>query len=499
MESSLSEIHLVDTPLQAFKLLLKYIYSGQLDFDDLKTKEVIIDMFCLCNRYGFDKLLSSMCSQAGSLLSLDTVAMFYEAGSFYQLDDLAKKCLEYVDEHAVEFLKSPFLTKATSSTITTIFGRDTFCAPEVLLFIAAEVWLVANGKDCSETDQQLLLSTVRLPLIDHDKLVSKITESGLYSGPQVSDALQAMQCNQTIERLTRFGCLLDQNVFQKERHLVNSSNAQVRGTEVARHELRDTSPGILIELHKPFLVNKIRWKVSASLVDPINSPYPAFDSFLIQVSLDGVTFRTIVDRDQGSNYIQFWSERAFHFKPQVVQFVRIKGRNRNIHLEREMSYWFQVKAFELLFTSNPFEISASGILRPMFNCAAIPYTENTPKEDLFRADCGLELKYKWPRNHRINGKYIEFTLEHMSELNHMKLLLWDEDKDIAFGYVIQVSSDDKEWVTVVDKKFEERRSWQEHHFAARNVFFIRIQGKAVYNSDCYGNIFKLVHFECCYK
>lgn len=197
--------------------------------------------------------------------------------------------------------------------------------------------------------------------------------------------------------------------MQKGIHVVSPPNLE-RTAEVARHQLRDNAAGLLIEFHKPYLINKIRWKVSATLVDPIQSPFPAHDAFTIETSLDGTSWRRVVEREQNNNCLLFWSERSFYFKPQVVQFIHIKGEVRRIHLEREMTYWFQVKHFEATYSTDSYDFTPEGVLLPYFNCAAIPFTETTSKDDYFRANCSMELKYKYPRAHRIRGKYIEFTL-----------------------------------------------------------------------------------------
>lgn len=143
---------------------------------------------------------------------MENVVIFYEAAVFYQLADLADKCLNFLDEHAIAFLKHPSLARASPSTIVAIFSRNTFCAPEVLLFIACERWFIENT--CDDNERHEILSTIRLPLIDSEKLVSKVKESGLFSWPQVSEAIANMENKEYIEKITRYGCVPDENVFQ---------------------------------------------------------------------------------------------------------------------------------------------------------------------------------------------------------------------------------------------------------------------------------------------
>lgn len=59
-EQTQSEVELHDTPLNAFKILLKYIYSGRVRFQHL-TFEVILDVFELAHRFVFSELGSALC------------------------------------------------------------------------------------------------------------------------------------------------------------------------------------------------------------------------------------------------------------------------------------------------------------------------------------------------------------------------------------------------------------------------------------------------------
>lgn len=54
-ESSEREITLYDTPLQAFKILLKYIYVGRIKLAVLNYME-LIDLLGLVNKYSFIEL-----------------------------------------------------------------------------------------------------------------------------------------------------------------------------------------------------------------------------------------------------------------------------------------------------------------------------------------------------------------------------------------------------------------------------------------------------------
>nr|CAD2171009.1 unnamed protein product [Meloidogyne enterolobii] len=54
-ETNENEITLVDTPADAFKALLKYIYTGKLQLKSLKL-DLVLDMLGLVHKYGFSDL-----------------------------------------------------------------------------------------------------------------------------------------------------------------------------------------------------------------------------------------------------------------------------------------------------------------------------------------------------------------------------------------------------------------------------------------------------------
>lgn len=51
-ESTSVEIHLIDTPVQAFKILLKYIYCGHIQLSSMNF-DLIMDVLGLVHKYGF--------------------------------------------------------------------------------------------------------------------------------------------------------------------------------------------------------------------------------------------------------------------------------------------------------------------------------------------------------------------------------------------------------------------------------------------------------------
>ncbi|XP_013386966.1 BTB/POZ domain-containing protein 9-like isoform X2 [Lingula anatina] len=92
-----------------------------------------------------------------------------------------------------------------------------------------------------------------------------------------------------------------------------------------------------------------------------------------------------------------------------------------------------------------------------------------------------------------NGELV-VELAQPSIINTARLLLWDRDMR-SYSYYIDVSMDDKDWVRVVDHTKYLCRSWQNLHFPARVVRFLKIGG----THNTVNRVFHAVAFECLYS
>ncbi|XP_066602241.1 BTB/POZ domain-containing protein 9 isoform X2 [Prorops nasuta] len=78
-------------------------------------------------------------------------------------------------------------------------------------------------------------------------------------------------------------------------------------------------------------------------------------------------------------------------------------------------------------------------------------------------------------------------------LNHFKMLLWDRDLR-SYSYFIEASTDQKDWVRVIDHTEYFCRSWQYLYFEPRVILYLRIVG----TNNTVNKVFHVVHFEACY-
>ena len=200
-ESKLQEIELRDTQLQPFRHLLRYVYTGQMSLSTQKD-EMILEILGLAHQYGFTDLETSISDYLRlTLLNISNVSLIYDTASLYQLETLVNACCSYMDKYASEVIKHESLTckyqavfnfdefwhfhnilqntlqvyfnytlnlifkiALTASSFEAVISRDSFCALEVDIFLAAWSWVRANP-DATAAERDCILGAVRLPLM----------------------------------------------------------------------------------------------------------------------------------------------------------------------------------------------------------------------------------------------------------------------------------------------------------------------------------------------
>lgn len=104
-ESSQHEIELKDTNVAAFKLLLRYIYTGRISLTNIKD-ESVLDVLGLAHKYGFVELESALSEYLKAILNSKNVCTIFGASHLFCLSQLTQFCLEYADRNAADILET---------------------------------------------------------------------------------------------------------------------------------------------------------------------------------------------------------------------------------------------------------------------------------------------------------------------------------------------------------------------------------------------------------
>lgn len=141
-EAKQSEIKL-EVPLNAFKVILLYIYTGHMSLIPLNVIQ-IIDVYGLVELYNFESLKETIPKYLTAILSVGNCFEILNAACLYSLGDLEDTCLSFMDRRSTELIKHDTFKLISSTLLCTLLKRDTFYAPEIDIFSAVKDWITNN-------------------------------------------------------------------------------------------------------------------------------------------------------------------------------------------------------------------------------------------------------------------------------------------------------------------------------------------------------------------
>lgn len=141
-ESKQDEIRL-EIPLEAFKVILRYIYTGHMSLFQLKD-EHILETLDLAKEYGFGALEKMIWLYLKGNIGLENCCAILDAAHLYGLEELIKACLSFMDRNSTKLLQHSTLRKLSEISLCSLIKRSSFYAPEVEIFNAVHDWYQVN-------------------------------------------------------------------------------------------------------------------------------------------------------------------------------------------------------------------------------------------------------------------------------------------------------------------------------------------------------------------
>lgn len=148
-ETAQHEIELRRVPLEAFKVILKYIYTGRLSLDNCEVDQ-LIDVLGLADLYDFETLISPISMCLPSKLSLNNCCAILNAANLYSLDTLNTYCITFMDRNAGDLLNHETFMTLSQRALCSLLERDSFFVPEVDIAKAVRDWHENNPNDSIE-------------------------------------------------------------------------------------------------------------------------------------------------------------------------------------------------------------------------------------------------------------------------------------------------------------------------------------------------------------
>ncbi|PAV91422.1 hypothetical protein WR25_06401 isoform C [Diploscapter pachys] len=473
-ESVEEKISLPSANLKAFKLILRYAYTGQLLFTAIKL-DLLLEVLTLANQYGFNALQNSIADYLKSILDTKNLCTVFNISQLFSLRDLAEYCLVYADRYADEILKEPTFLLLPVHAVKQLIKRDTFCAPEVNIFETIREWGEAH-KDTAGVMHQLL-PEIRLPLISQKDLLSIVRPSGLISSDVLLDTIDFKSKSKSTEFIHRGFQSPDINIATSQLGAVvisgetapgqglnllsaeSSSNENIPRTQIGDPE------GIVVQLGNPYLINKIILILYER--DNRNMAYS------IEASIDKVDWAKVIDH---SKYM-CRRRQVLLFKPRAVRYIRVLG-----HANTAQSRYFHLSHLEAMYSTEKFQHDSDTTLQiPTCNVATKTYDAQVVDGVSRIRDAlinGQTSGYDWDNGytcHQLGNGSIVVQLNQPYLISSMRILLWDLD-DRFYSYYIEVSNDGVNYSMIVDRRRYRCRSWQLLQFDPVPILFIRITG-----------------------
>ncbi|XP_055383119.1 BTB/POZ domain-containing protein 9 [Condylostylus longicornis] len=484
-ESNQAEIAL-KIPLEAFKVLLQYIYSGRMSLTKMK-EETVLDTLGLANEYGFTELEVAVSEHLRQILSLDNICAILDAARLYNLEALTNVCHTFMDRNAAEILTHESFKYLSKESLEEILRRDSFFAPEVQIFVAVNEWCKNNNN----VDIESVVSYVRLPLMNLDQLLKVVRPSGILSPEKLLDAIEEQTTSKSLEY--RGALWLEENVASMkfnsrtiqgewrsallDGHIIPESYDMEKG--YTRHTITDANDsGIIVELGTISIINHIK----ILLWDHDTRSY----SYFIEVSVNQKQWDRVID--YSSYHCRSW--QFLYFPAKAIKYIKLVGTHNTVNKV------FHVVALEAYYTANIPKL-VNGFVAPTHNVATVEMSAvvmegvSRTRNALLNGDYS---NYDWDSGytcHQLGSGVILIRLGQPYYIGSFRLLLWDCDER-TYGFYIETSTNQKDWEMVVDKRNEPARSWQSFQFTPRAVVFIKVVG----THNTANEIFHVVHFEC---
>ncbi|XP_055304267.1 BTB/POZ domain-containing protein 9-like [Sitodiplosis mosellana] len=502
-ESAQAEVEL-EVPVDAFKAILKYMYTGCLSLAALESHQ-IIEVYDLAEQYDFSASMKKIIlDYLTANLTLDNCGSMLNAAHLYSIKDLQTACMKFMDCHSMELLDHDSLKALPVDSLCTLLKRDSFYAPEIEIFKAVCNWSTHNPG----ADVKAALSTVRWSELSANDLLNVVFPSSVLDRMQLLNLMEG--CNKLSNANSRVSCSkseIEENFATPElgAKTISGENpsALLSGnftdfdwkTGYTYHPITrgiinkiteaPLSSCITVDLGKIRFINNIKFL----LMDEDSRSY----SYYVDVSVDGKEYTRLFDYSE--HYNRSWQDLYFNSRP--VRFIKLVGtwatglEESRTDCSYDDKYYISYDSFDILglravYTTNYPDL-VDGVIKPAKNVAKV--------------ECGalveggggtnmLNLNLDEFTCHEKN-RYILLQLNQPYHIGSLRMLLGNSmNHSNKYSFLIETSMNKGTWTMAVDKRNEYLTGWQEFDFAPRSAIFIKITGT---QSDIN---FICTYFEC---
>jgi BTB/POZ domain-containing protein 9 len=429
-ESTKNEI-VLNVNREAFKILLKYIYTGKINLRQMLTPQMnlILDTLGLSNLFGYVELKEEISNFLKNSLRLDNCCNILDASRLYELDALVNICYSFIDKNAEDLLAHESFKYLYKDSLIQLLARDSFYVDEIEIFKAVHGWIECNS-DLKPDEIKDVVSKIRLPLISNMDLLSVVRPTAILQPDTLLDAITVREQKKekplpyrgrlNMEEnigASKYGAKIMQGTSDGNSVLDDSSHSYDMEKGYTRHGItsKEDENGIIIELGNIYIINYIK----ILLWDLDNRSY----GYVVDVSVERSNWQRVID--YSSYHCRSWQHLYFNARP--VKFIRIKGTHNTVNRV------FHLVSLEAMCTmSVPKTIN--GIIAPNYNVATVEKSAivlegvSRHKNSLLN---GNFRDYDWDSGytcHQLGSGMIVIQLGQVYMIDSFRLLLWDCDE-----------------------------------------------------------------------
>lgn len=183
------QVKIVDSSIEAFKSMLRFIYTDECDLN----LAILGDVMYLSSKYDIPQLYDECREYIENNLNKKTVVQMYQVVSFLNDEELCNKCLEMMDKYAHYIINSNEIVELLDENLLLkLLVRDTFCAREIDILDAVRWWAtqqVGTDSACIRKCLANILPLIRFPLMTLKEFVSIAVPSDLLPPEEVRQLL----------------------------------------------------------------------------------------------------------------------------------------------------------------------------------------------------------------------------------------------------------------------------------------------------------------------
>lgn len=197
-ETSERVVEIRDVFSSAFRLLLRFVYTGEVVLDFAN----VISVLALADRFDLPDLKAFCSSYVRDNINKENVCDLLEASKFYNAEELAEQCTEFLLENVDAVLSESrdCFSGLREDTLAQLLQNDDLCVDELTLFKSVVRWgqvrveqeyNASEGSEVRplETAMKALLPHIRFPLIPARQLRDEVAPLRLVPPDLLVEAL----------------------------------------------------------------------------------------------------------------------------------------------------------------------------------------------------------------------------------------------------------------------------------------------------------------------